>query len=120
MTWRQTVVVALSVGAWSCAGCAGAASIGIKLPKRTRFESEWRSYEKLPEFKSLAVAGDRAGVYVSGVAYDHRHTDSAVAAALRYCEERRVDRRIEAPCQTVAVNGESFLSDTGQGREEAP
>ncbi len=115
MKARRTAA-ALCAGALCLASCAGSSSIGIKMPKRTRFASEWRTYEKLPEFKSLAVAGDRAGIYVSGVAYDHRHRETAVEAALRYCEERRVDRRIEAPCQTVAINGETALPAPGQER----
>lgn len=102
---RRTTACAAAAAATLCLGaCAAAPTLGIKLPAHTRFESEWRIYEKLPEYKSLAVAGDRDGIYAAGVAYDHRHRESAVEAALRYCEERRSDRRIDAPCETVAID----------------
>lgn len=80
--------------------------MGIPLRQKPRFAAEWGTYTKLPGRKSLAVAGDPDGIYVSGVAYDHRHEETAIEAALRYCEERRADRNIEPPCRTYAIGNE--------------
>jgi hypothetical protein len=114
----RVIAIAAAVAAWlDFAACAGGPSIGIRLPKLTRFDAEWRTYKKLPAFKSLAVAGDRDGIYVSGVAYDHRHRESAVEAALRYCEERRIDRRIAAPCETVAIDDQAIVPGLEPGAD---
>jgi hypothetical protein len=80
--------------------------IGIELRSRTQFESEWNNYLRLPSAKSLAVAGDLNGVYVSGLAYDLQSTEAAVGAAIEYCEQRRIDRRIAADCRTYAIGDE--------------
>lgn len=77
--------------------------IGVKLRKRTQFESEWKAYLKLSPFKSLAVAGDLNGVYVSGFAHDAATQELADEEALQHCEQRRRDRRIDDPCRTYAV-----------------
>jgi hypothetical protein len=77
--------------------------MGVALRTRTQFESEWKNYLRLAPAKSLAVAGDLNGVYVSGLAYDHQSTEAAVEAAIEYCEQRRADRRIEDTCSTYAI-----------------
>ena len=80
--------------------------VGVKLRKRTQFESEWRAYLNLSPFKSLAVAGDLNGVYVSGFAHDSATQELADEEALRHCQQRRRDRRIDEPCRTYAVGDE--------------
>ena len=80
--------------------------IGVKLRTRKQFESGWRRYLRLSPPKSLAVAGNLDGVYVSGLAYDHDSTARAVEAAIEYCEQRRIDRRIEDDCTTYAIDDE--------------
>jgi hypothetical protein len=94
----------------------------VPLHSKTQFESEWQHYLDLPDHKSLAVAGDRDGVYVSGVAYGYpsaRRAD-AVADALRYCEERRLDRSIADDCRTYAIDGEPVGAETGRGAGSSP
>jgi len=118
--WRRAATLAAVALPLCVVACAGGPTIGIKLPRHTRFEAEWRTYRKLPEYKSLAVAGERDGIYVSGVAYDHRHRESAIEAALRYCEERRIDRRIAAPCETVAIDNAATMPgvDPNEDRQD--
>jgi hypothetical protein len=85
--------------------------IGIDLRSETRFEYEWRRYLDLAAFKSIAVAGDPASTHVVGVAYAYPFSSMAVNAALSYCEERREDRGIEAPCETYAIGDERVTSE---------
>ena len=68
--------------------------------------SEWSSYLRLSGFKSLAVAGNLNGVYVSGFAHAYPLPQLAVDEALDRCEERRADRRIADPCRTYAIGDE--------------
>ncbi len=70
---------------------------------RTRFEIEWRDYQKHPPEKAFAVAGDLNSLYVSGVAFGHPSIESAATEALQYCEQRRADRRITSGCRIYAT-----------------
>ena len=46
---------------WLAFGCTGSGAVqGIQLKTETRFEYEWRRYQDLPHFKSMAVAGEVA------------------------------------------------------------
>ena len=44
--------------------------------------------------------------HVTGIAYAYPLPAMAERAALSYCEERRIDRGIEAPCETYATGDE--------------
>jgi hypothetical protein len=91
----------------SLAGCfRSPRPVGVKLREQTRFESEWKGYLRLAPFKSLAVAGDLNGVYVSGFAQLSATRELAVEGALQHCRQRRLDRRIADPCRTYAVGDE--------------
>src|SRR5262245_13391310 len=83
-------------------GCARA-PIGVPLPRTSRFEHEWRNYARLQPNKAMAIAGDPSGVYAAGYAYAQTTELEAVQAALDACEARRVDRRIDAQCETYAI-----------------
>lgn len=97
----------LAVGLLTLAGCfRSPRPIGVKVREQTRFESEWKGYLKLSPLKSLAVAGDVNGVYVSGFAQASPTRERAVEGALQHCELRRLDRRIADPCRTYAVGDE--------------
>ena len=88
-------------------GCQSSSpALGIDLRSGTRFDYEWRRYLDLAPFKSIAVAGDLASNHVVGIAYAYPIPALATRAALSYCEERRADRGIEAPCQTYAIGDE--------------
>ena len=78
--------------------------MGIPLRTTSRFEAEWTSYLALPPHKALAVAGDVEGVYVSATACGDPSAQVASDRALRACEQRRKDRRIESGCQIYAVD----------------
>jgi hypothetical protein len=92
------------------AGCLGSrGAIGVEQRAKSRFESDWRRYLKLPSAKALAVAGDVEGVYVSGVAYAEPSDAAARAHAMERCQRRRLDRRIVAECRPYAV-GDTTLS----------
>jgi hypothetical protein len=96
------LLVVATAGCWS----SGGGAIGIPVNDRTQFKSEWSTYLRLSGLKSLAVAGDLEGVYVSGFAHAYPLTQLAVDAALERCEERREDRRIADPCRTYAIGDE--------------
>jgi len=100
--------LAAGVAALALAGCVALDSdpMGLHMREKTRFESEWRRYVALPEAKALAVAGDPRGTYVSGIAHGEPSAEAAVARALVRCQERREDRRIEAPCRTYGIGNE--------------
>jgi hypothetical protein len=97
-------------------GCRsrGGGAIGIPVNDRTQFESEWSSYQRLSGFKSLAVAGDLNGIYVSGFAHVYPLPQLAEDDALARCEERRADRRIPSPCRTYAIGDEVLDAQLGQ------
>lgn len=94
-----------------CAGCfQSSGPLGFAMRTKSQFEVEVRRYAKLPAQKSMAIAGDPRGIYVSGYAYDYPTKEVAVQEALRYCELRREDRGIEAECRPYAI-GDEFLED---------
>jgi len=96
-------------------GCFGFGTpIGAPLPRGTRFESEWMRYVRLTPQKAMAVAGDVSSVYVTGYAFGYDSEREAANAALAACEARRVDRRIEAPCQMFAI-GDRRLATADAG-----
>lgn len=90
--------------AWTLSGCLPSLSpIGMPLPRETRFENEWENYSRLSDNKALAIAGDTNRFYVSGYAFGQATELGAIEAALRACDARRIDRRIDEPCRTYAV-----------------
>ena len=94
-----------------CAGCfMSTGPLGVAMRTKSQFEIEVRRYAKLPAQKSMAIAGDPQGIYVSGYAYDYPTKEVAVQEALRYCELRREDRGVEATCRTYAID-DKFLED---------
>lgn len=95
-----TVLVAASL----LGGCTlGPGRIGVRLMKMTRFDWEWGRYLDFPGPKSLAVAGNPRGVYVSGVASRSESLEEAIGEALALCDVRRAERRVEDECHTYAV-----------------
>jgi hypothetical protein len=108
-----------SVAAWCLslvalpllAGCMGYVTpMGVPLPKKSRFQVEWKHYSRLHDNKALAVAGDVSSQYVSGYAFECESQQSAVERALAACETRRTDKRIDAPCQTYAIGNQPLAS----------
>jgi hypothetical protein len=109
---RRWAVFVASLVALS--GCTRSGKpIGLELRRGTQFESEWMHYRDLPSFKSLAVAGDLRGMYVSGIAHGETSRERAVETAPEYCEARRTDRRVAASCRTYAVDNEHVHAATG-------
>jgi hypothetical protein len=101
-------VLAPSIVTVALSGCAllGAEPMGVPVRHKTRFEAEWQRYEALPEAKAIAVAGDLRGAYVSGIGYGEPTAGAAEARALTRCQERRADRRIEAPCRMHGIGNQ--------------
>jgi hypothetical protein len=91
---------------------SGGSPMGIRLRTMTRFESEWKNYQRLGSLKALAVAGDLNGVYVSGFAYAYPIQSLANDEALENCEERRADRRVEDACRLYAI-GDDQVREAG-------
>lgn len=87
-------------------GCHRHPSLGIPLRATPRFEAEHRLYTKLDGHKSLALAGERQAQFVLGYSYGMQNTAAASRAALHDCDERRRQRRIEAPCRIIAIDDE--------------
>jgi len=85
---------------------SGGSPMGIPLREMTRFESEWKNYQRLGGLKALAVTGDLNGVYVSGFAFAYPIQAFADDEALENCEERRVDRRIDDACRLYAIGND--------------
>jgi hypothetical protein len=82
--------------------------IGIPMRNKTRFASEWKDYEAMSGFKALAVAGDPGGVYASGWTSEYCDQQKAVADALTYCEQRRLEHRIAGECRVYAIGNEIY------------
>ena len=88
-------------------GCA-ARPLGFpiaQLERESRYCGEYRGYLRLEGPKALAVAGDPCGVFVAGLAHGGVDGDTAERLALEYCEQRRADRRVAAPCRIHASGG---------------
>jgi len=83
--------------------------IGIKLRGSTQFEANWKSYTKLPASKAFALAGEVSSKHVSGLAWGKASAEDAANEALRFCEERRRDRRIAESCHLYAL-GDRILT----------
>jgi hypothetical protein len=101
---RATLVAVLALLACACAN--GLGPIGLEMRENGRFDIEWRRYLELAPHKSLAFAGDVEGLYVIGYGFDQITSDAAEFAAMRDCELRRADKRIDDVCRTVAVDAE--------------
>jgi hypothetical protein len=94
------------VGLSSCSllyasGCAGKGSVGFPidaLEREIRYCGEYREYLRLAGPKAWAVAGDAEGIFVSGLSYDDDSSETPELRACQFCEGRRRDRRIDAPC----------------------
>jgi hypothetical protein len=102
---RSGIAAALALVALvAAAGCGSKREpMGVELQKQTRFQSEWKKYLQLPQFKAMAVAGDINGVYASGVSQGQSDWQVAVVEALKQCESRRKERGITQPCSTFAI-----------------
>ncbi len=80
--------------------------MGVALRTRTQFDSELKRYREMAPRKAMAVAGDVGGSYVIGYSHAYPTTDMAIESALEFCEQRRVDRRIESECRIYADDDE--------------
>jgi hypothetical protein len=97
----------LLVAAAGLAGCRSPAQpIGVPLRDRTRWEAEWRSYQRFDEHKALAVAGDMQGQFVTGIATGQATQEAAVTAAMEDCAQRRADRRLTDECRIYAIGND--------------
>ncbi|MEO8326340.1 MAG: hypothetical protein ABI618_10850 [Nitrospirota bacterium] len=92
-------------------GCIGSdRPMGIPFNGKRLFEVEIKKYRNLPPQKSMALAGDRMGVYASGYSYDLPTKEVAIQEALRYCRMRREDLGVEGQCRTYAI-GDEIVED---------
>ena len=67
----------------------------------------WRDYRALPAERALAIAGElRHDHWVAGVSGGHASRGEAEAQALRECQKRRAQRRMQAPCLIYGVGDE--------------
>lgn len=104
MTRTNGLVVMAVAIAMTVAACVHMSTpIGIKLRGSTQFESNWNSYTKLPMSKAFALAGGISSKHVSGLAWGKASAEDAAEEAMRFCEERRRDRRITEACHLYAL-----------------
>lgn len=67
----------------------------------------WRDYGALPEQRALAIAGElRQNLWVAGASGGHALRSDAEWEALRECQRRRKQQRMQAPCRLYAVGNE--------------
>lgn len=103
MTVRALGVALCLAIACPAIGCRSSPkTMGMDLRTRTRFEAEWKRYQKLEDHRAMAVSGDTEGRYAMGYAFGEPDPESAAAAALTACESRRSDLGLEAPCRLHA------------------
>jgi len=102
-SWLALLLVVAAV----FTGCRSPAQpIGVPLRDHTRWEAEWRSYQRFDEQKALAVAGDVQGQFVIGIATGRATQEDAVKAAIEECAQRRADRRLTDECRIYAIGNE--------------
>ncbi len=85
--------------------------MGVALRTRTQFDTEFKGYLEMASRKAMAVGGNVGGSYVIGYSHAYPTTDMAIEDALEFCEQRRVDRRIESECRIYAVDDEVVSED---------
>ena len=79
----------------------------------------WRDYSALPEQRALAIAGElRHDRWVAGASGGHAVPEAAETEALRECQRRRLQKRMQAPCRIYAVGNEVVWP--GRGGETLP
>lgn len=66
----------------------------------------WRQYQRLPDERALAVAGDLDRVWVAAMAGGALTREDAVEQASVECRRKRRERRMQAPCLLYAVGDE--------------
>jgi hypothetical protein len=104
---RGVWLALLLVAAAALAGCRSPAQpIGVPLRDRTRWDAEWRSYQRFDEPKALAVAGDIQGQFVTGIASGMATQEGAGKAAMEECAQRRADRRLTDECRIYAIGND--------------
>ncbi len=90
----------------ACAAVFSACAAGPAAPHHA-LAPVWRDYSALPEQRALAIAGElRHDRWVAGASGGHALPGEAEAAALRECQRRRVQQRMQAPCRVYAVGDE--------------
>ena len=103
----HSLVPLLCVVAVGFAGCSSDGQpIGMPVNDRTRWESEWKSYQRFKGEKALALAGDVEGQFVTGIATGRATQEEAVQAAMDDCAQRRSDRRLTDACRLWAIGNE--------------
>ena len=88
--------------------CA-AVAVGCQIPPpqpHTSLEPLWRDFEKLPQKRALALAGDPDKAWVAAMAGGAESQQDAIDVALEGCRRKRLDRRLRAPCLVYAVDDE--------------
>lgn len=66
----------------------------------------WRDFEKLPDARALAVAGDPERIWVAGAVGGLPSPIDAEEKALEQCQRKRMARRLQAPCRLYATGSE--------------
>ena len=105
---RRTAWLALLfIAAVGIGGCRSPSQpIGVPMRDRTRWEAEWRTYQRFDEPKALAVAGDMQGQFVTGIGTGQATQEEAVTAAMEDCAQRRADRRLTDECRIYAIGND--------------
>ena len=112
---RSTATIAparsalLLVGLLLCATATAAGCstwTGARGEPRPISEQLWREYRTLPAERALAVAGDPKRKWVAGLVGGQPSAREAEEAALLSCQQRRLARRLQAPCRLYAVGDE--------------
>ena len=60
--------------------------------------------EGQPQNRAIAVATDSNGAWAAGAGFGRRTTEAAIEDAMRLCEQRRKQNRVQATCVLLAVN----------------
>ncbi|MDJ0851102.1 MAG: hypothetical protein QNK04_22245 [Myxococcota bacterium] len=87
---------------WVAAGCASRGSA-----PHAQLGPIWKEYQSLPPSRALAIAGDpRRGRWVTGASGGHASPSEAEVGAMAQCGQRRLARRMRAPCVLYAIGDE--------------
>jgi len=66
----------------------------------------WREYEKMPDERAFAVAGDPARIWVGAIGGGYATREIAEESVLALCVQRRGLRRLQDPCRLYATGDE--------------
>jgi len=109
-------ILSLGIAAVALAGLSGCSMnlFGEPTPKKLTYKEQvqqfFENYKTLKPNKAIAFTKGENGQYVFGQAFEYKSQAGAKARALKQCNDRRAQLKVEKSCKLLAV-GDKFLEE---------